>query len=143
MGEGMFGLPIKPPGALYWFNVSLLFLVMTSFYALASGSFPGMFVIVALGLMGVAGMKRPFVSAQQIIRSKEGFLTYALCMLSMCNLLDHILHKPVSLPGVMSVILSGIIGFSLGRYASIGRFGLEKPPADKEGREKIETSTHE
>lgn len=142
MGESMFGLPIKPPGALYWFNVSLLFLVMTSFFALASGSFPGMFVVVALGVMGVAGMKHPLVSAQELIRSKVGFLTYALCMLSMCNLLDHVLHKPVSLPGVMSVILSGIIGFSLGRYARLGRFSYETPLPNKNDRESSETTPH-
>lgn len=129
MGEGMFGLPIKPPGALYWFNVSLLLMVLTSFYALASGSFPGMFVVVALGIMGVTGMIRPLMSAQVAIRSVKGFVIYSLCMLSMCNLLDHVFHQHVSFPGVMSVILAGVVGFFLGRYASIGRFSLEEPPA--------------
>ncbi|MBQ0600787.1 hypothetical protein J7S78_13400 [Klebsiella oxytoca] len=143
MGEGMFGLPIKPPSALYWFNVSLLSLVVVSFYALTSGSFPGMFVVVALSLMGAAGMKKPLVSAQAVIRSGKGFLIYALCVLFMCNLLDHVFHKPVSFPGVISVILSGIVGFNLGRYAVIGRFGLETPPAGKDEREKVKTTTHE
>lgn len=143
MGESMFGLPIKPPGALYWFNVSLLFLVMTSFYALASGSFPGMFVVVALCFMGIVGMKRPLVSAQDVIRSKCGFLIYALCVLSICNLLDHVFNKPVSFPGILSVVISGVVGFSLGRYASIGRFGLEEPPASKVESEKVETPEHE
>ncbi|MEQ0217899.1 hypothetical protein ABLV18_27685 [Klebsiella sp. CN_Kp114] len=143
MSEGMFGLPIKPPSALYWFNVSLLLLVLVSFYALTSGSFPGTFVVVSLGLMAAAGMKKPLVSAQAVIRSEKGFLIYALCVLSMCNLLDHVLHKPVSFPGVISVILSGIVGFNLGRYAVIGRFSLEESPASNIKNEQVSTPEHE
>lgn len=132
MSEGMFGLPIKPPGALYWFNVSLLLMVLTSFYALSSGSFPGVFVVIALALMGTMGMKWPLKSAQVAIKDTKWFLVYTFCLLSMCNLLDHVFHKTVSFPGVMCVILSGVVGFFLGRYACIGRFGLEEPPASKD-----------
>lgn len=124
----MFGLPVKPPGALYWFNVSLLFMAISSFYSMSYGAFPGLFVVTTLGIMSVLGIKKPLLNAQHAISCPYGFMIYSACMLSMCNLLDHVFHKPVTFPGVISVILSGVVGFFLGRYVRIGRFGLEAPP---------------
>ncbi|MDI9095104.1 MULTISPECIES: hypothetical protein [Enterobacterales] len=131
MNDGMFGLPIKAPGALYWFNISFLFLVVTSFMALESGSFAITFVLIALVVMTVLGMRYPLVSAQDVIRTPKGFLVYSLFILIMCDTQTYVFEKPISFSGVMSVVLTGIVSFSLGRSIVIGRLGIEEPPADK------------
>ncbi len=131
MNDGMFGLPIKAPGPLYWFNISFMLLIMTSFMALKAGSFALLFILISLVVMSVLGMRYPLVSAQDAIRTKKGFSVYALFILVMCDTQAYVFDKPVSFSGVMSVILAGIVGFSLGRYMVIGRFGVEEPPAEK------------
>lgn len=120
----MSGLRIQAPGALYWFNISLVFLLITSFASLASGTFPGVFIVMALAVMSFLGMRYPLISAEAILKTFRGYSVFLLSMFIMCNVMEHVFHKPTSISGALAAVMVGTVGFHLGRYARIGRFGL-------------------
>lgn len=124
----MFGL--KAPGSLYWFNVSLIVMFVMSFQALTSGSFPGYFFVVSLFIAAIIGRTKPCINGEGLLRNPKVFILYGLCLLLMCNVMDHAMHKPVSFSGVISTILAFVIGLYLGRYIAIGRFSIN-PEVDE------------
>lgn len=125
------GLRLQTPGALYWFNMSLVFLFITSFQSLSAGTFPGVFVVAALAAMSLLGLRYPLLSAESALKTYKGYGLFLLYMFVMCNVADYIFHKPTSISGAMAVLLIGGVGFQLGRYARIGRFGLVDEKASK------------
>ncbi|EGT5675545.1 hypothetical protein AGJ34_21495 [Cronobacter dublinensis subsp. dublinensis] len=129
MDQGVFGLPIKAPGSLYWFNVSLMVLLVMSFQALMSGSFPIWFFLLALAISAVTGMKKPLLDAEELIRQPKGFLSYCVWLFLMANITYHYIHQQISFAGVISTVLAFIVGFYLGRYSVIERFSIVPPPA--------------
>ncbi|EMK0754015.1 hypothetical protein AB7W75_12135 [Providencia huaxiensis] len=123
--SGLFGTKIPAPGSLYWFNVSLLFLVVAGMNALADGAFPSLFICFALFGCAVYGWLRPLTNGEQRLVSVSGFLCYAGCMWAIMNIQQHVLHEPIGFTGTMCVVLSSFVGFYLGRYTRIGRFSLK------------------
>ncbi|PHM72229.1 hypothetical protein [Xenorhabdus sp. KJ12.1] len=105
---------------LYWLNVSLLILFVVSFYTLTFEAF----ALGSLGLLSLLDTLQPYTNAQKILKSTLVYLVYSLGLLLMCNILDHVFHKPIT-PGVMIVVFAGVVGFQLGRYTSIGLLDLK------------------
>ncbi|EOC0011706.1 hypothetical protein ACI0X9_003393 [Cronobacter turicensis] len=127
MDQGFFGLPIKAPGSLYWFNVSVSVLFIMSYQALMNGAFPMWFILLSLSVSFVTGMKYPFIDAEEKIRQPAWFITYCICLLLITNITDHLLHQRIECSGMLSIILAFVVGFYLGRYFVIGRFSIVPP----------------
>lgn len=129
---GMFGSSIPTPGSLYWFNVSLLFLIVTGMNALADGAFPSLFICGALFACAVYGWLRPLTNGEQRLVSVPGFLFYTGSLWIVMNVQQHLLDEPIGFTGTLCLVLSSFVGFYLGRYTRIGRFSLKpQPPADE------------
>lgn len=128
--SGMFGSSIPAPGSLYWFNVSLLFLVVAGMNALADRAFPSLFICFALFGCAVYGWLQPLANGERRLVSVPGFLFYSGFMWAFMNIQQHVLHEPIGFTGTMCVVLSSFVGFYLGRYTRIGRFSLTPPAAE-------------
>lgn len=127
MNNGIFGLPVKMPGALYWFNMSLAALFWFGFSSLGNGTFPAYFVIGGIVAGGLLGVKYAEHSAERFMRTTCFFILYLVLLFVGCNIQTYLVAKPTSLSGVFTVQASCAVGFFLGRYSRLGRFSYEAP----------------
>ncbi len=130
--KGMFGMGIQMPGSVYWFCVSLLLLLVTGFNAVLAGSFLAEFVIPALLLGSTVGYLIPHLNAEVLIKNSRVFTAFLLVVFFIMNTADHILHKPVTFSGLMTILLSAIVGLYLGRYVRINRFSSQETLSETE-----------
>ena len=130
--KGMFGTGIQMPGSVYWFCVSLLLLLVVGFNAVLAGSFLAEFVIPALLLGSTAGFFIPYLNTEALIKNSRVFTAFLLVVLLITNTADHILHKPVTFSGLMTIFLSAVVGLYLGRYVRINRFSSQDTSSETE-----------